>query len=113
MRNRQPVSGVNTPSNAQHFKTVIDCRAHLPKALATADSWPRLEQGIGLHASPAASTAVTSLWANATFASRGPGTSPGTASRFTPPVMAVIVCGTSALLAQRIDARGAPPLTPV
>jgi hypothetical protein len=38
------------------------------------------------------------LWANAAFASQGPGVSPGTASSFTQVMMAIIVYGTSALL---------------
>jgi hypothetical protein len=38
------------------------------------------------------------LWANAAFASQGPGVSPGTASNFTQMMMAIIVYGTSALV---------------
>ena len=38
------------------------------------------------------------LWANAAFASQGPGVSPGTASSFTQVMMAIFVYGTSALL---------------
>src|SRR5882672_6549893 len=38
------------------------------------------------------------LWANAAFASQGPGGSPGTASSFTQLAMAIIVYGTSALV---------------
>src|SRR5258708_33326998 len=38
------------------------------------------------------------LWANAAFASQGPGVSPGTASSFTQVMMAIIVYGTSVLL---------------
>jgi hypothetical protein len=39
------------------------------------------------------------LWANAAFASQGPGVSPGTASNLTQVMMAIIVYGTSALVA--------------
>ena len=38
------------------------------------------------------------LWANAAFASQGPGVTPGTASNFTQVMMAIIVYGTSALV---------------
>ncbi len=38
------------------------------------------------------------LWANAAFASQGPGGGPGTASSFTQVIMAIIVYGTSALV---------------
>ncbi len=38
------------------------------------------------------------LWANAAFASQGPGGGPGTASSFTQLAMAIIVYGTSALV---------------
>ena len=38
------------------------------------------------------------LWANAAFASQGPGGGPGTASSFTQLAMAIIVYGTAALV---------------
>ena len=38
------------------------------------------------------------LWANAAFASQGPGGGPGTASSFTQLAMAILVYGTSALV---------------
>jgi len=38
------------------------------------------------------------FWANAAFASQGPGGGPGTASSFTQVIMAIIVYGTSALV---------------
>ena len=37
-------------------------------------------------------------WAGGAFASQGPGVSPGTASKFTQVIMAIIVYGTSALV---------------
>ena len=47
----------------------------------------------------AATSAATSLlWANAAFASQGPGGGMGSASSFTQLTMAVIVWGTSALV---------------
>jgi len=47
----------------------------------------------------AAAPALASLsWANAAFASQGPGGGPGTASSFTQLAMAIIVYGTSALV---------------
>jgi len=47
----------------------------------------------------ASTSALASLlWANAAFASQGPGGGPGTASSFTQLAMAIIVYGTSALL---------------
>src|SRR6266851_5608014 len=47
----------------------------------------------------AATSAVASLlWADAAFASQGPGVGPGTASSFTQLAMAIIVYGTSALV---------------
>jgi len=47
----------------------------------------------------AAISAVAGLsWANAAFASQGPGVGPGTASSFTQVIMAIIVYGTSALV---------------
>jgi hypothetical protein len=47
----------------------------------------------------AAISAVAGLfWANAAFASQGPGGGPGTASSFTQVIMAIIVYGTSALV---------------
>src|SRR6202022_1517711 len=47
----------------------------------------------------AATSALASLlWANAAFASQGPGGGPGTASSFTQLAMAIIVYGTSALV---------------
>src|SRR5882672_10273578 len=42
--------------------------------------------------------AASLLWANAAFASQGPGGGPGTASSFTQLAMAIIVYGTSALV---------------
>ena len=51
------------------------------------------------HATIAAALAISSLlWANAAFASQGPGGGPGTASGFTQLAMAVLVWGTSALV---------------
>ena len=47
-------------------------------------------------ASPFAAACL--LWANAAFASQGPGGAPGTASSFTQLAMAIIVYGTSALV---------------
>jgi hypothetical protein len=47
----------------------------------------------------AATSAVAGLlWANAAFASQGPGVGPGTASSFTQWAMAIVVYGTSALV---------------
>jgi hypothetical protein len=46
----------------------------------------------------AALTVAGLLWANAAFASQGPGGGPGTASSFTQLAMAIIVYGTSALV---------------
>ena len=47
----------------------------------------------------AAMSAVAGLlWANAAFASQGPGGGPGTASSFTQLAMAILVYGTSALV---------------
>jgi hypothetical protein len=46
----------------------------------------------------ATSTAASSLWAAAAFASQGPGGGPGTASSFTQLAMAILVYGTSALV---------------
>jgi len=47
----------------------------------------------------ASTSALASLlWANAAFASQGPGGGPGTASSFTQLAMAIIVYGTSALV---------------
>ena len=47
----------------------------------------------------AATSAVAGLlWANAAFASQGPGGGPGTASSFTQLAMAILVYGTSALV---------------
>jgi hypothetical protein len=47
----------------------------------------------------AAMSAVAGLlWANAAFASQGPGVSPGTASNLTQVMMAIIVYGPSALV---------------
>ena len=43
-------------------------------------------------------TAASLLWANAAFASQGPGGGPGAASSFTQLAMAIIVYGTSALV---------------
>ena len=45
-----------------------------------------------------AMSAVAGLWANAAFASQGPGVGPGTASSFTQLAMAIIVYGTSAVV---------------
>ena len=51
------------------------------------------------HFALAAISAVAGLlWANAAFASQGPGGGPGTASSFTQVIMAIIVYGTSALV---------------
>ena len=46
----------------------------------------------------AMSTAALLLWANAAFASQGPGGGPGTASSFTQMAMAILVYGASALV---------------
>jgi hypothetical protein len=51
------------------------------------------------HAAFAAPFAAACLlWANAAFASQGPGGGPGTASSFTQLAMAIIVYGTSGLV---------------
>jgi hypothetical protein len=46
----------------------------------------------------AASSAIGLLWADAGFASQGPGAGPGTASHFTQLTMAILVYGVSALV---------------
>jgi hypothetical protein len=53
---------------------------------------------ISRFAFAATSTVAGLLWANAAFASQGPGVSPGTASKFTQVMMALIVYGISAVV---------------
>jgi hypothetical protein len=55
---------------------------------------PRISQAA--VATPFAAASL--LWANAAFASQGPGGGPGAASSFTQLAMAIIVYGTSALV---------------
>ena len=64
------------------------------RRMASSRKLPRI-----LHAAFATPFVVVSLlWANAAFASQGPGGGPGTASSFTQLAMAIIVYGTSALV---------------
>jgi hypothetical protein len=61
-------------------------------------AWSRTGHRVS-HLIFAAASALASLsWANAAFASQGPGGGPGTASSFTQLAMAIIVYGTSALV---------------
>jgi hypothetical protein len=53
---------------------------------------------ISRFAFAATSTVAGLLWANVAFASQGPGVSPGTASKFTQVMMALIVYGISAVV---------------
>ena len=53
---------------------------------------------ISRFAFAASSVVAVLLWANAAFASQGPGGGPGTASSFAQLAMAIIVYGTSALV---------------
>ena len=62
------------------------------RRMASSRKLPRIS-----HAAFAASAACL-LWANAAFASQGPGGGPGAASSFTQLAMAIIVYGTSALV---------------
>ena len=64
------------------------------RRMASSRKLPRI-----LHAAFATPFVVVSLlWANAAFASQGPGGGPGTASSSTQLAMAIIVYGTSALV---------------
>ena len=58
----------------------------------------RTSHRLSRFALAATATVAGLLWANATFASQGPGGGPGTASSFTQLVMTIIVYGTSALV---------------
>ena len=60
--------------------------------MASSRKLPRISRAA--FATPAAYL----LWANAAFASQGPGGGPGAASSFTQLAMAIIVYGTSALV---------------
>jgi hypothetical protein len=81
------------------FKTGIGCRPYLlPKwTQEIAMTLPRAAR-IPQLASAIASTVLTALWAEAAFASQGPGGGPGTASSFTQLAMSIIVYGGSALV---------------
>jgi hypothetical protein len=58
----------------------------------------RIRLGRSRLAFATTSTAAGLLWANAAFASQGPGGGPGTAGSFTQLVMAIVVYGASALV---------------
>jgi hypothetical protein len=58
----------------------------------------RIGQPISRFALATPSAAAGLLWANAAFASQGPGGGPGTASSFTQLAMAIIVYGASVLV---------------
>jgi hypothetical protein len=62
------------------------------RRMASSRKLPRISRAA--FATPAACL----LWANAAFASQGPGGGPGAASSFTQLAMAIIVYGTSALV---------------
>ena len=64
------------------------------RRMASSRKLPRIS--LAAFATPFAAASV--LWANAAFASQGPGGGPGTASSFTQLAMAIIVYGTSALV---------------
>jgi hypothetical protein len=67
-----------------------------PQEIVMAPSFTR--HRISRLAFAAISAVAGLLWANAAFASQGPGVGPGTASRLTQLAMAIIVYGTSALV---------------
>jgi hypothetical protein len=90
---------------AQHNFTGAQNRDKLP--LVSSDSFSPQEivmasssirHRVSRFAFAAISAVAGMLWANAAFASQGPGVSPGTASNFTQVMMAIIVYGTSALV---------------
>ena len=58
----------------------------------------RISHRLSRIAATAASMVAAMLWAEAAFASQGPGGGPGTASGFTQLAMAIIVYGISALV---------------
>jgi hypothetical protein len=62
--------------------------------MASSRKMPRIS--LAAFATPFAAAGL--LWANAAFASQGPGGGPGAASSFTQLAMAIIVYGTSALV---------------
>jgi hypothetical protein len=61
-------------------------------------AWSRTRHRMSRLVFAATSALASLLWANAAFASQGPGGGPGTASSFTQLAMAIIVYGTSALV---------------
>jgi hypothetical protein len=60
--------------------------------------WSRTGHRVSLLVFATASALAGLSWADAAFASQGPGGGPGTASSFTQLAMAIIVYGTSALV---------------
>ena len=60
--------------------------------------WSRTGHRLARFVFAATSASASLVWANAAFASQGPGGGPGTASSFTQLAMAIIVYGTSALV---------------
>jgi len=61
-------------------------------------AWSRTGHRLARFVFAATSAFASLVWANAAFASQGPGGGPGTASSFTQLAMAIIVYGTSALV---------------
>jgi hypothetical protein len=61
-------------------------------------AWTSIRHRLSRFAFAAISAVAGLSWANAAFASQGPGVSPGTAGNFTQVMMAIIIYGTSALV---------------
>jgi hypothetical protein len=85
-----------TSSNRDRLSSVSSAASYSSQEIVMA--WSRKRLALSSFAVAAASAATSLGWANAAFASQGPGGGLGTASGFTQMAMAVIVWGTSALV---------------
>jgi hypothetical protein len=85
-----------TSSNRDRLSSVSSAASYSSQEIVMASSRKRL--ALAPFVIAAASAATSLGWANAAFASQGPGGGLGTASDFTQMAMAIIVWGTSALV---------------
>jgi hypothetical protein len=85
-----------TGAQNRHKLPSVSSESFSPQEIVMASSLTR--HRISRLAFDAMSAVAGLLWANAAFASQGPGVGPGTASSFTQLAMAIIVYGTSAVV---------------
>src|SRR6266478_9295689 len=93
---RFPAQHNFTGAQNRHRLPCVSSESFSPQEIVMASTLIR--HRLSRFAFAAMSAVAGLLWANAAFASQGPGVGPGTASSFTQLAMAIIVYGTSALV---------------